>query len=409
MKRISVSPTEQLQELKYGCAEIIAEEELLKKLQVSYDKQTPLIVKFGADPSRPDLHLGHSVPLSKLRQFQNFGHQVKFIIGDFTARIGDPTGKNKTRPQLTKEEVEQYAVSYKEQVFKILDPSRTDVVYNSHWLDTLTPTDFVRLMAGRTVQQLLARDDFSTRYGEGSPIYLHEFVYPIVQGFDSVHLMSDIEMGGTDQKFNLLLAREMQRAVGQAPQCVVLMPLLEGLDGVQKMSKSYDNYIGIDEPASEIFGKTMSISDEHMIRFYELLSRKGRAYIEGVKERLKSGEYHPMQAKKALAFEMVENFWGNASASEALANFEKIFSKKEVPEDLQIFSVTADGDGLLNILDISVQLGFSPSKGDARRVLKQNGMKKDDEVLTQEKISVAKGTEFVFKQGKLKFAKIRVI
>lgn len=408
MSRIKVSPEEQLAELQIGSEEIIAKEELLNKLSRSYKKQVPLVVKLGADPSRPDIHLGHTVVLNKLKLLQEFGHQVKFIIGDFTALIGDPTGKSKTRPQLSREEVETYAQTYKEQVFKILDPEKTDIVYNSSWLDKLSPMDFIKLLATRTVQQLIARDDFSKRYADQTPIFLHEFVYPVMQAYDSVVLKADIELGGTDQKFNLLLGRELQRHFGQESQCILLTPLLEGLDGVQKMSKSLNNYIGLTDEPSDMFGKVMSISDLHMVKFYELLSRKGSVSIDKIKSALKDESLHPMKAKKDLAEEIVFQYWGADLAKEARDKFEAVFSKRETPSDLSTHMVNADSDGLINLLNLAVELDFCKSKSEARRILKQNGMRIDNQTVNEEKIKLASDTEYVFKQGKLKMIKIKL-
>lgn len=400
----NLSPEEQLKELRVGTDAIISEVELLAKLRKSKSTGVPLIAKLGADPSRPDIHLGHTVVLNKLRMFQEFGHRVMFLIGDFTALIGDPTGKNKTRPQLTSEEVTENAESYKTQVFKILDPAKTEIVFNSHWLGALTPIDFVRLTATRTVQQLLARDDFATRYAEQTPIHLHELLYPLLQAYDSVHLKADVELGGTDQRFNLLMGRELQRHFGQEPQCVIMTPLIEGLDGVQKMSKSLDNYIGINESPSEIFGKTMSISDALMVRFYELLSRRGESHVALIKAGLQNESLHPMTAKKDLAEELVGQFWSAAEGREAREQFERRFSKKEVPQDLTVKLVPC---GEVDLLNLAVELGFTKSKGEARRILQQQGMKLDDATVTNHLIHISPGQELVFTQGKLKIVRLR--
>lgn len=399
-------PQDQLAEIKRGTDEIISEEDLLAKLTKSYDEQKPLVVKLGADPSRPDIHLGHTVVLNKLKLLQDFGHQVKFLIGDFTAMIGDPTGRSKLRPPLSAEEVAKNAQTYKEQVFKILDESKTDIVYNSHWLNKFNPMDFIKLLANRTVQQILARDDFSKRYKEQTPIFLHEFVYPIMQAYDSVHLKADIELGGTDQKFNLLLGRELQKQAGIRPQSIILSPLLEGLDGVQKMSKSLDNYIGLTDKADDIFGKTMSISDQHMIRFYELLSRKSCQDIEAIKQALKDGSLHPMIAKKDIAQELVAQYWGDEEGKKARTHFESVFSKQETPTDLELHQVELDEAGKVNVLNLAVELKFTKSKSEARRILKQNGMKLDGSLIKDEKIELEKGKEYIFKIGKLKIIKL---
>ena len=407
-KKITVSAEEQLAEIKVGCSEIIAEEELLAKLKRSYAEQKPLRIKLGADPSSPDIHLGHTVVLNKLRLFQNFGHHVIFIIGDFTARIGDPTGKNKTRPPLSSEQVLTYARTYQDQIFRVLDSTKTEVVYNSAWLDKLSPMDMVRLMASRTVQQIMVRDDFAKRMEENVPVHLHELLYPILQGYDSVHLRSDVELGGTDQKFNLLFAREMQRHAGQEAQCTVTVPLLEGLDGVQKMSKSLNNYIGISEAPREIFGKTMSISDELMVRFYELLSRKGYTYVKEVKSKLKDGTLHPMEAKKNIAQEIVEHYWGEAEAKAARKHFEETFSNRKTPSDIPVHKITLDAKGCINVIDLCMELGFCQSRSEARRLLKQNGLHLDSKTVDAELQSLEAGKEYVFKQGKLKMAKLQV-
>lgn len=408
VQKIPVDPETQLKEIAVGVDEIISEEDLLAKLKDSYEKQKPLTVKLGADPSRPDIHLGHTVVINKLKLLQDFGHQVVFIIGDFTARIGDPTGKSKTRPQLTIEEVKENAQTYKDQIFKILNPEKTKVVFNGEWLDQLKPMDFVRLMATKTVQQLIARDDFSKRYQDQTPIFLHEFIYPVLQGYDSVHLKADIEMGGTDQKFNLLLARELQKQQNQRPQSLIIMPLLEGLDGVQKMSKSLDNYISLTDTPKDMFGKTMSISDDHMIRFYELLSRKGAQQIEQLKAGLKDQSIHPMVAKKDLTQEIVSQYWGEEKGKQERQQFESVFSSKKIPDDIASHSIQLNEQGKVNLLELAVELGFTKSKGEARRILKQNGMRIDQKVVSEESVSLNSGGEYVFKQGKLKIVKLKV-
>lgn len=408
MSKITVAPKEQLAQLKLGADEIISEDELLKKLEKSYAKQKPLTVKLGADPSRPDIHIGHAVVLNKLKLLQDFGHQVKFIIGDFTALIGDPTGKSKMRPQLSKDEVDANAQTYKEQVFKILDPDKTDIVYNSHWLNKFTPMDFIRLMASRTVQQLIARDDFSKRYQEQVPIFLHELVYPVMQAYDSYELKADIELGGTDQKFNLLLGREFQRQQGQEPQCIILSPLLEGLDGVQKMSKSLGNYIGLTDEPNDMFGKTMSISDQHMLRFYELLSRKGVEHFKQLKTGLSDQSVHPMDAKKDLAEEIVSHYWGEARAKEAREHFQQVFSKKAIPDDIPAHKISLNQDERINVLNLVVELEFCKSKSEARRILKQNGMKLNNQVIKEENIKLEPARDYIFRQGKLKMVKLLV-
>ena len=406
MSKIHVSPEKQLEELMLGVDEVISKEELLEQLKNSYTTQKPLNIKLGADPSRPDIHLGHTVVLNKLRTLQNFGHHVTFIIGDFTAMIGDPTGRNKTRPALGLEEIKKNAITYKEQVFKILDPKKTTVVFNSTWLEKLTPMDFVKLLASRTVQQLLARDDFSKRYEKNVPIFLHEFVYPILQAYDSVEIKADIEVGGTDQKFNLLVGRELQKQKGQKGQSLIIFPLLEGLDGVQKMSKSLDNYIGITDSPEQIFGKIMSISDPLMIKYYRLLSRKGKDTIDALLKDLEKEALHPMEAKKNLAEEITGHYWGEDQAQEARKNFEAVFSNKKLPEDIKEHVIKIGKENKINLLNISMEVGFSQSKSEARRILKQNGIKIDGKTHKEEWLVVEKNKSYIFKQGKLKIVKL---
>jgi tyrosyl-tRNA synthetase len=402
------TPKEQLQEILLGTAQVLATpEELLKKLETSYENKIPLNIKFGADPSRPDIHLGHTVVLQKLKTFQDFGHNIQFIIGDFTARIGDPTGRNKTRPELTPETVQQNSQTYRDQVMGILDPASTQVFYNGDWLDHLKPMDFVRLMATRTVQQLMVREDFQNRYRDENPIYFHELLYPILQGFDSVTLRSHVELGGTDQTFNLLMGRELQKHHGRPPQTVITMPLLEGLDGVQKMSKSYDNYIGVSEPPKDIYGKTMSLSDTHMMRFYELLSVKKSSEIAQMKEDLQKGIAHPMVLKKTLARELVARFWGASAAQKAEAEFESLFSKGETPEVMPVRDLPYQPT--LDLLSFFVAEGFAPSRSEVRRMVAQNGIKKDGEPVKNEILPLEKGKSYIFRYGKLKWVQVKVI
>jgi len=316
-KESSMSVAEQMAVIKRGAVEILIEKELEAKLEKSLKTGVPLRIKAGFDPTAPDLHLGHTVLIHKLRQFQQLGHEVNFLIGDFTGMIGDPTGKSETRKALTREDVLKNAETYKEQVFKILDPDKTRVVFNSSWLNDLGSGGLIALASKYTVARMLERDDFHKRFSSQQPISIHEFLYPLVQGYDSVALKSDVELGGTDQKFNLLVGRELQREWGQDPQCVLTMPLLEGLDGVNKMSKSLGNYIGINEPANEIFGKVMSVSDDLMVRYYELLSDLPLAELDKLKNGLADGSLHPMEAKKALGREMVGRFHGAAAARDA--------------------------------------------------------------------------------------------
>lgn len=359
-----LSPEEQLSIIKKGVVEIIEEEELLKKLK----EGRPLRVKAGFDPTAPDLHLGHTVLLQKLRQFQQLGHEVYFVIGDFTAMIGDPTGRSETRPPLSREEVLENAKTYEHQVFKILDPEKTNIVFNSTWLSELGTEGIIKLAGKYTVARMLERDDFSKRFKEGIPIYIHEFIYPLLQGYDSVFLKADVELGGTDQKFNLLVGRDLQRAFGQEPQVCITLPLLVGLDGVRKMSKSYQNYIAIQEEPESMFGKIMSISDDLMWEYYTLLTDYTEEEIENFKKNL-----HPMEAKKKLAHYIVERFHGKEQADRALEFFVKTFSQREFPEDAPIIEVPY---GLKRkAYELLFELGIESSKNSARRVVEGGGLR----------------------------------
>jgi tyrosyl-tRNA synthetase len=359
-----LSPEEQLSIIKRGTVEIIEEEELLKKLK----EGRPLRVKAGFDPTAPDLHLGHTVLLQKLRQFQQLGHEVYFVIGDFTAMIGDPTGRSETRPPLSREEVLENAKTYEHQVFKILDPEKTNIVFNSTWLSELGTEGIIKLAGKYTVARMLERDDFSKRFKEGIPIYIHEFIYPLLQGYDSVFLKADVELGGTDQKFNLLVGRDLQRAFGQEPQVCITLPLLVGLDGVRKMSKSYQNYIAIQEEPESMFGKIMSISDDLMWEYYTLLTDYTEEEIENFKKNL-----HPMEAKEKLAHYIVERFHGKEQADKALEFFVRTFSQREFPEDAPIIEVPY---GLKKrAYELLFELGIESSKNSARRVVEGGGLR----------------------------------
>jgi len=398
-----LKPEEQLEQIKRGSEEIISEEELLKKLQKSYETNTPLRIKAGFDPTAPDLHLGHTVLIQKLKHFQDLGHQVIFLIGDFTGMIGDPTGKNETRKALTIEEVLKNAETYKEQVFKILDPEKTEVAFNSTWMGKMSSADMIKLASQYTVARMLERDDFSKRYAGNRPISIHEFLYPLVQGYDSVALKSDVELGGTDQKFNLLVGRDLQRGEGQAPQVALTMPILEGLDGVQKMSKSLNNYIGINESPQDMFGKAMSVSDELMFRYYLLLSDKSLTEIDELKKDVSEGRKHPMDAKKELAMEIVARFHSEEAAKEAREGFEKVFSQRENPDDMPEHILTEND----KILDAIKSLNFLPSNSEARRLAKQGGIYINGEKTEDIDQCLQKG-EYVLKVGKRKFAKLIV-
>lgn len=387
----------QLEQIRRGSVEIINEEELVEKLR----RGTPLRVKAGFDPTAPDLHLGHTVLIQKLKHFQELGHHVIFLIGDFTGMIGDPSGKSETRKTLTREAVLRNAETYKKQIFKILDPERTEIAFNSTWMDAFTAADFIGLCSRYTVARMLERDDFEKRFKGNQPIAIHEFLYPLVQGYDSVALRADVELGGTDQKFNLLMGRHLQREHGQASQIVLTVPILEGLDGVQKMSKSLGNYIGIDEAPADIFGKVMSISDELMWRYYELLSDRSLDDIGNLREQVRNGALHPKIAKEDLAEELTRRFHSPEAASAAREGFNAVFAKQGIPEDIELFDVTA-GTTLVDVLSES---GVCSSKGDARRMCKQNavtvdGRKEDDPAFAFE------AGEYVLKVGKKRFLKV---
>ncbi|MFA4905640.1 MAG: tyrosine--tRNA ligase [Candidatus Margulisiibacteriota bacterium] len=380
----------QLENIKRNCVELLPEDELIEKLK----KGKPLKVKWGADPSAPDIHLGHTVVLNKLKQLQDLGHEIIFLIGDFTAMIGDPTGKSETRKPLTKSEVERNSKTYQDQVFKILDKKKTKVVYNSHWLSKLKIEDVINLAGKYTVARMLERDDFMNRFEKERPISIHEFLYPLIQGYDSVHLKADIEVGGTDQKFNMLVGRELQREFKEEPQVIITLPLLEGTDGVQKMSKSLGNYIGITEPPAEIFGKTMSISDTLMLRYYELLTD---VPLEEVKL------MHPKDAKAQLGKILVARFYSEAQAMAAEAGFESVFAGGNLPENIKLVTIKAKK---LAIGKLLVESGLAPSTSVARRLVKQGGVRVDDKVVGDEQEVVDLKTEKVLNVGKRKFVRV---
>jgi tyrosyl-tRNA synthetase len=406
MTRITVSPEDQLKEIKRGAFDIIPEEELLKKLKKSFEKQKPLVIKFGADPSRPDIHLGHTVVLQKLKLLQDFGHEIYFLIGDYTAQIGDPTGKNKTRPILTAADVAENAKTYKEQVGKVLDMNKTNVVFNSHWLGKFSGLDLIQLMAKATVGAMLQRDDFNKRYTSAEAIYLHEFVYPVLQGYDSVHLKADLELGGTDQTFNLMMGRHLQGTYNQEAQCILTMPLIEGTDGVNKMSKSMDNYISLTDTPTNMFGKLMSISDELMKKYYNLLSRKTAVEVETYIAGINSGAIHPMDAKKTIAAEITGYYHGENAGAEEREKFEARFSKKQTLDDVAVLEKPA---GQIKLLDLLTELKFIESNGEGRRLIKQNAVKFDNQSVTTEVIELKVGQEAILKCGKLRMVKLKGI
>ena len=387
--------------IKLGVAELIDEGELRKKLE----RGTPLRVKVGFDPTAPDLHLGHTVVMHKMRHFQELGHQVIFLIGDFTGRIGDPSGRSETRPPLTEEQVLANAETYKRQVFKILDPEKTLVEFNSRWLGQMSAADFIRLASHCTVARMLERDDFEKRYREQRAISIHEFMYPLCQGYDSVALKTDVEMGGTDQKFNLLMGRNLQAHYGQESQCILTMPLLEGTDGVRKMSKSYGNYIGIDEAPSEIFGKVMAISDELMWRYYELLSSKSLEDIAALRAGVENGSIHPKAAKEELAHEMVTRYHSQQAADEARQGFNAVFAGGGVPDDAPTFTC-AHGENSTPSAFLA-DAGLVKSRGEAKRLIKEGALSIDGQRCDDALSPLAAG-EYVIKLGKKRFLRLTV-
>ena len=393
---------EQLTLIRRGADELLIESELREKLASG----RPLRVKAGFDPTAPDLHLGHTVLINKLRQLQELGHHVVFLIGDFTGMIGDPSGKNAARPPLSREEVAQNAASYSDQVFKILDRSRTEVRFNSEWMGPQTAADLIRLASTYTVARMLERDDFSKRYKGGQAIAIHEFLYPLVQGYDSVALKADLELGGTDQKFNLLVGRELQKHYGQPAQCILTMPLLEGTDGVNKMSKSLGNYVGISELPGEIFGKLMSISDDLMWRYIELLSFATPGEVAAKKERIERGA-NPRDVKVELAKEIVGRFHGAAAAEAALADFEARFRRNEVPAELPEFSLAAKGDGLA-IAQVLKQAGLCANATEAARLVEQGGVRVNGEKVSDRSLKLPRGEQAVVQVGKRKFARVTI-
>jgi len=389
---------EQMELLSRGTLEILPKGGLEAKLKEAQKEGRPLRVKAGFDPTAPDLHLGHTVLIEKLRQFQHCGHTVVFLIGDFTGTIGDPTGKNETRPPLTHDEVLVNAETYKEQVFKILDPKRTEVRFNSEWLGNLTAADLIRIAGKATVARMLERDDFEKRYKGGQSIAIHEFLYPLVQGYDSVALDADVELGGNDQKFNLLMGRQLQDAYGKPQQVILTMPLLEGLDGVNKMSKSLNNYVGVAEPAKEQFGKLMSVSDDLMFKYYELLTDLNLDEVKSM---------HPMEAKKQLAATIVERFHGEGAGRVAREGFESQFAKKEIPDDVPDATVAGE-DGALWIVRALSETGLTASNGEAMRMIKQNALSIDGEKISDKDHQLKTGGPYLIKLGKRKFVNLTV-
>lgn len=400
-----VAIEEQLELIERGVVDCISREELIKKLQKSEATGVPLKIKAGFDPTAPDLHLGHTVLLQKLKHFQSLGHDIYFLIGDFTGMIGDPTGKSETRKALTVEQVAENAESYKEQVFKILDPVKTNVVFNSTWLGKLTSIDMIKLASQLTVARMLERDDFHKRFASEKPISIHEFLYPLIQGYDSVALEADVELGGTDQLFNLLMGRDLQRSAGQEPQIVITTPLLEGLDGVNKMSKSLGNYIGIAESADNIYGKVLSVSDDLMFRYFELLSDLSNQQIAALKSKVAANKLHPKEVKKQLARELTARFHGDAAALAAEENFEKIFKKGGVPDDVP--EMRHAGTAPVSLPQLLVDAGLVSSTSEARRLIKQSAVSLDGEKATDVNAVIEPSGKMLIKVGKRRFSRIR--
>ena len=408
MRATLKQPEEQWEQIRQNCIDLVSEGELLTKLKKSFQKKKPLKIKAGFDPGRPDLHLGHLVLLNKLKVFQDLGHEVIFLIGDFTARIGDPSGVDKTRPILNKAEVKKNAKTYCRQVFKVLDKKKTTVRFNSEWMDKLPVEDFIRLTGQSTVARMLERDDFANRFKTGRAICVHEFLYPLIQGYDSVILKSDVELGGTDQLFNLLMGRELQKKEGQEQQCILTVPVLEGLDGVKKMSKSYNNYIAVEDSPQEMFGKTMRLSDKLMVRYYELLSNKTKEEMGQLRADLKSGKAHPLRVKTDLACFFVELFYDSTVAKKAKENFKNVFSLRKTPVDMPERALTPAND--MGICKLLCEVGFAPSNSEARRLVEGGAVEINEKKINDYKLKVnlKPGEEFVLKAGKRRFAKVKI-
>jgi len=393
---------DELAQIKRGADEILVEAELVERLRSGKS----LRIKAGFDPTAPDLHLGHTVLINKLRQFQQLGHEILFLIGDFTGMIGDPTGKNVTRKPLTREDVLANAATYEHQIYKILDPEKTTVLFNSQWMGAMNAADLIQVAARHTVARMLERDDFSKRYAGNQPIAIHEFLYPLIQGYDSVAMKADVELGGTDQKFNLLVGRELQKHYGQKPQVILTMPILEGLDGVQKMSKSLDNYIGINEPADEMFGKLMSVSDDLMWRYFELLSFRPLGEIEQLKQDVQQG-MNPRDAKFQLGQEIVARFHDQAAAEKALSAFIARFQKGAMPDEMPELTIDCSG-GEIKIANLLKDASLTGSTSDAFRMIKQGAVRVDGERITDKGLSISAGKTHVFQVGKRRFARVTV-
>ncbi len=397
---------EQLEIIARGTVDLISREDMRRKLEKSHKTGVPLKIKAGFDPTAPDLHLGHTVLIQKLKHFQDLGHTVSFLIGDFTGMIGDPTGKSETRKALTEEDVARNAETYREQIFKILDPEKTEIVFNSHWLGGLNPYEFIKLASNLTVARMLEREDFRERFDSHRPISIHEFLYPLLQGYDSVAMKADVELGGTDQRFNLLMGRDLQRVWGQEPQAVITMPLLEGLDGVNKMSKSLGNYIGITEKADDIYGKVLSVSDDLMWRYYELLSDLTLEQVNGLKQEMDDGRVHPKEVKKQLAREFTARFHDEDAALKAEMNFEKVFKNHDLPDDMPEKSIRVEEDTIW-LPRLLVAAGMVKGTSEARRLIKQNAVSLEGKKVDNIEHQVKTEGEITLKVGKQRFCRVR--
>jgi len=402
---------EQMKILTRGVSDLISEEELKEKLKKAEENNEPLKVKLGLDPTAPDIHLGHTVVLRKLKQFQDLGHEVYLIIGDFTGKIGDPTGKSKTRKQLTDAEIKENAQTYQEQFSKILDEEKTNLVFNGEWLSKLDLEDIIDLSSKYTVARMLEREDFSNRYDNNQPISIHEFFYPLMQGYDSVAIEADIELGGTDQRFNLLVGRKLQKEYGQKPQVIMMMPLLEGLDGVNKMSKSLDNYIGIYDSPTEMYGKVMSVPDDLIVRYFKLLTEISLSEIEEIKEKLNNDEVNPMKLKKRLAREIVSEYHSTEDAKTAAQEFEKVFSEGELPDDIPVVEIEKDKleDGKYWIVKLVAATGHVDSNSQARRMIKQGAVYIDGDRYDKINLDLEIKDDMIVKIGKRRYAKIKLV
>ncbi|MBF0146226.1 MAG: tyrosine--tRNA ligase [Magnetococcales bacterium] len=400
--------SEQMDLIRRGTVTIIQETALEEKLNRSRNTGQPLRIKAGFDPTAPDLHLGHTVLIQKMRQFQQLGHEVLFLIGDFTGLIGDPTGKSETRKPLTPQQIAINAETYKTQAFRILDPQATRVVFNSTWMNPFSAADMIQLASRHTVARMLERDDFAKRYRENRPIAIHEFLYPLVQGYDSVALKADVELGGTDQTFNLLVGRELQREYGQEPQCILTVPILEGLDGVNKMSKSLNNTIAIMDPPGEMFGKVMSLSDTLMWRYYELLSAQSMRDIQAAQQAVAEGRQHPMECKKLLAMELTARYHGEPAALKARESFESVFKHGEVPEEVMEITLPSE-NGQLGLATAMRLAGLVASNGEGMRLIQQNAVRVDEQKVNDSKMTLVAGQRYLVRAGKRKFARIEII